>query len=97
MSLEGRWCSCGGRNKSCVKCDGSGMFTPPSTRRGAPKWPKVQCVVCGRHFSQFGLGAHQRAKHPELHGGASEPASDGPTVPIDLPNRGPAKAVRRQS
>lgn len=33
MSLSGRPCSCGGRNKNCAKCEGSGMEAATTGKR----------------------------------------------------------------
>lgn len=73
MSLTGKPCSCGGRNKNCAKCDGSGL-APRGARvpreRRPPKPPhRLPCAVCG----QLITGTERRVHAEEAHGPRPRP------------------------
>jgi hypothetical protein len=73
MSLTGRPCSCGGRNKNCDKCDGSGLAlggrrSPPTVRPPKPP-PRFPCAVCDQLITR----TEQRVHADEAHGPRPRP------------------------
>lgn len=62
----GAECSCGGRNKNCFKCDGTGIVraTSRDPSSGKMRHKRESCPICGKRLGVGGVTPHIRAKHP---------------------------------
>jgi hypothetical protein len=82
-SLVGEECSCGGRNKNCFRCDGSGIVQPPGQTAASisvridvdGRRKKAACPVCGKKLKLGGVPAHMNAKHPQASKSNTDAAS----------------------